>query len=72
MRSSDLDKQDIDVDAYQQLEVEADVQAEDVDCLLVDNFSITSSLATNLFMEHKGEHVVQMVCKIMEDEDFNQ
>ncbi|CAO2824838.1 unnamed protein product [Amaranthus hypochondriacus] len=70
MRSSDIDKQDIDVDAYQQLEVEADVQAEDVDCLLVENFSITSSLATNLFMEHKGEHVVQMVSKIMEDEDF--
>ncbi|CAO2840769.1 unnamed protein product [Amaranthus hypochondriacus] len=70
MRSSDLDKQDIDVDAYQQLEVEVDVQAEDVDCLLVDNFSITSSLATNLFMEHKGEHMVQMVSKIMEDENF--
>ena len=70
MRSSDLDKQDIDVDAYQQLEVEADVQAEDTDCILVDNFSITSSLATNLFMDHKGDHVVQMVSKIMEDEDF--
>ncbi|CAO2814141.1 unnamed protein product [Amaranthus hypochondriacus] len=69
MRSKDPDKQAIDVDAYQQVELEYDVEGEAHDSSH-DDFSITSSPATNMFVEHKGSKEVQMVKNIIDDEGF--
>ena len=69
MRSRDPDKQAIDVDAYQQVELENDVEGEHHDSSH-DDFSVTFSLATNLFVEHKGSKEVQMVKNLIEDEGF--
>jgi uncharacterized protein DUF4216 len=66
MSSSDLDKEDIDVDAFQQVEVEAECS----NIVHTDNFRVSSSLATNMFMDYKGEQVVQMVTQILEDDNF--
>ena len=70
MSSSDLDKEDIDEDALQKVEVGVDIEAECTNDVHTENFRVSLSLATNMFMDYKGEQVVQMVTQILEDENF--
>ena len=50
--------------------MEANIEAECTNCVHTDNFRVSSSLATNMFMDYKGEHVVQMVTHILKDDNF--